>query len=563
MVEYEMDTARLVTSLPTPTVLERAVLYARVSGDDRSKEGRNLAGQLEMGQHYARNKGYSVVAEISEDDRGVSGAEIDLPQLNHVREMAQDGQFDVLVVRELDRLSRNLAKQLIIEEELKRAGVRIEYVLADYDDTPEGRLSKHIRATVAEYEREKIRERMVRGKRQKVKSGSVMMHGKVSYGYRLVKNGNGNQALEIHEAEAEIVRLIFEWYTVGDGESSGLAINAIARKLSEMGVPRPSGRGKGWARSTVAEILSNETYAGIWHYGKKSKKDGEWAWNPQSYWLSLEVPAIVSCETWQAAQKRKQYNRENASRNNKRFQYLLSGRATCGHCGRKMNGTGSYRKDRKKPYVFYRCPVTYKPSDTGDRQCKNKTYFPSQRVDEAVWEWVKSFLTDPESLAEGLELYRAKCEQESEPIRARLDVVESLIDENRGQLEKLLDLYLSGDFPKDVLTERKAHLETTLAALTRERAGLVSRLAAHTLSKDQMLAIKKFAAEVADGLEEADFAAKRNIIEALDVQATLALEEGQRVIHALSVLEPARETLHFASGSSSHGGKGTTRRPQG
>jgi len=47
-------------------------------------------------------------------------------------------------VRELDRLSRNLAKQLIVEEELKRAGVRVEYVLVEYDDTPEGRLQKHL-----------------------------------------------------------------------------------------------------------------------------------------------------------------------------------------------------------------------------------------------------------------------------------------------------------------------------------------------------------------------------------------------------------------------------------
>jgi hypothetical protein len=123
-----------------------------------------------------------------------------------------------------------------------------------------------------------------------------------------------------------------------------------------------------------------------------------------------------------------------------------------------------------------------------------------------------------------------------------------LIDENRGQLEKLLDLYLSGDFPKDVLTERKTHLETTLAALARERVGLASKLEANTLTTDQVQAIKRFAAEVAKGLEEADFAAKRNIIETLDVQTTLALEEGERVIHSLCVL--GQQTLNFASESS-------------
>ena len=149
---------------------KRAVLYARVSSDDRGKDGRNLAGQLDMCREYAHEHGWHVVADLAEDDRGASGASFDLPQLDRVREMAHDGGFDVLVVREIDRLSRSLAKQLIVEEELKRNGVEIAYVLADYDDTPEGRLMKHVRATVAEYEREKIKERMVRGRRLKVPS---------------------------------------------------------------------------------------------------------------------------------------------------------------------------------------------------------------------------------------------------------------------------------------------------------------------------------------------------------------------------------------------------------
>ena len=70
-----------------------------------------------MGREYAKDKGYTIIAELPEDDRGVSGVNIDLPQLNKVREMARAGQFDILIVRELDRLSRNLAKQLIVEDE--------------------------------------------------------------------------------------------------------------------------------------------------------------------------------------------------------------------------------------------------------------------------------------------------------------------------------------------------------------------------------------------------------------------------------------------------------------
>ena len=166
---------------------KRATTYARVSGDDRRKEGRNLEGQLAMYREYCTEQGYRIVAELAEDDRGASGADWNLPKLNQALDMARAGEFDVLVTRELDRLSRRLAKQLIVEEEFKRCGVEIQYVLGEYPDTPEGNLNKNIKAVIAEYEREKINQRMTRGRRRVVKSGKVMLHGgnKAPYGYRL------------------------------------------------------------------------------------------------------------------------------------------------------------------------------------------------------------------------------------------------------------------------------------------------------------------------------------------------------------------------------------------
>ena len=73
-----------------------------------------------MCREYALAHDYELIAELAEDDRGASGASFELEQLNSVRDMARNRMFDVLVVREIDRLSRNLAKQLIVEEELKR-----------------------------------------------------------------------------------------------------------------------------------------------------------------------------------------------------------------------------------------------------------------------------------------------------------------------------------------------------------------------------------------------------------------------------------------------------------
>jgi site-specific DNA recombinase len=147
----------------------RVVLYARVSGDDRSSPNANIEGQLETCHEYALQRGYTIVTALAEDERGASGASLDLEKLNQVRDLAHDGAFDVLIVREIDRFARSLAKQLIVQEELKRADVEIEYVIGEHPDMPEGDLMKHVRASVAEYERLKIAERTARARRQMVR----------------------------------------------------------------------------------------------------------------------------------------------------------------------------------------------------------------------------------------------------------------------------------------------------------------------------------------------------------------------------------------------------------
>ena len=215
---------------------KRAVLYARVSGDDRHREDRNLIGQLDMCREYALQHGYEIVDELAEADRGASGADLQLPQLIRVRDMARTGAFDLLVVREIDRLSRSLAKQLFVEEELRRHGVSIEYVLGEYADTPEGNLMKNLRASIAEFERLKISERMVRGRELSAKSGSVMVYARPPFGYAMIEH-DGKRALEIYEPQARVVRLIFDWYTVGDGNGKPLSMYQIQKKLTEMRAP--------------------------------------------------------------------------------------------------------------------------------------------------------------------------------------------------------------------------------------------------------------------------------------------------------------------------------------
>lgn len=137
--------------------------------------------------------------------------------------------------------------------------------------------------------------------------------------------------------------------------------------------------------------------------------------------------------------------------------------------------------------------------------------------DATVWGWVKSFLTDPEALAEGLSAQKAEREEANKPLRDRLTVVDDLLADNRRQLERLLDLYLAGDFPREVLVERKERLQATIDALEREQADLAAHLETQILSDEQVQTITEFAEKVRGGLEiaEQDLKERRRLIELL------------------------------------------------
>jgi site-specific DNA recombinase len=529
-------------------VINRAVLYARVSSDDTRKDGRNLAGQLEMGREYAESKGYRIVAEMPEDDRGASGAEIDLPQLNRIRDMAARQEFDVLIVRELDRLSRNLAKQLIIEEELKGAGVRIEYVLGEYEDSPEGRLNKHIRATIAEYEREKIRERITRGLRNKVKAGSVMVHGNPPYAYRDVAV-NGVWRLEIYEPEAEIIRLIFRWYVFGDESRKPLALRAIARKLNDMGIP--SSKGGVWHLTVVRSMLSSETYAGVWRYGKNDNRD---RLSDQTQTITVEVDPVVGRDLWEAAQERIEYNKRHGKRNRKPGRYLLSCRVDCGDCNHKLSGTSKIFKGKRYGYYIH-SPGTLNINHT---EADSHKGYNAENVDDRVWQWIEEESTDKEKLLRGAREYRTKQQKALEPVKKELALTEQLIEDKTRQLDVEIETMrlLTSPRAKAKKAADIAAIENQIDSLENRKAELAARLDVEIMTDEQAISMAELTGQVVADLKtlkevQADnpelalmvFEAKQQLIDMLNLKVTLFRENGNPQARITAKVAPSGVTL--------------------
>ena len=232
-------------------------IYARTSTDLQEKE-HTIRSQLDALRRYAQDKGYRVFREYL--DEGYSGATLDRPGLDGLRDDLPSGEFRLVLIHSPDRLARKAVYQYLILEELEKAGIRPEFLNCPVDDSPESKMLLGMQGLFAEYERAKILERTRRGKLQRAREGALV-GGHAPYGYRWIKRNEDRRAhLEVVEYTAAVVRRIYR-LLLDDQASSW----AIARTLTNEGVCTSRGAAQ-WQPMAVFRILSNPAYKGAYRY---------------------------------------------------------------------------------------------------------------------------------------------------------------------------------------------------------------------------------------------------------------------------------------------------------
>ncbi|MCA1679434.1 MAG: recombinase family protein, partial [Actinobacteria bacterium] len=310
----------------------RVAIYARVSSDSQEQRG-TIGSQVALLRARMAAEGHEIAAEFLDD--GHSGARLDRPGLDALRDAAEAGAFEAVWCLTPDRLARSYAYQMLILDELARIGCAVRFTDAPVlDDDPQARLLTQMQGVIAEYERAKISERHRRGKLFRVRAGEAIFW-KVAYGYRRVpRTAEGPARLEIHEPEAAIVREIFEDYT-----TAGRSIRAISRRLYEDGIPTPSGR-EVWSSSTLGGLLRNRTYMGAAEWFRHEttgspapgKSRGHQTLRPKEDWITVPVPAIITADVFEAAQRIKRDNSMFSPRRATPGLWLLRGLVVCGAC---------------------------------------------------------------------------------------------------------------------------------------------------------------------------------------------------------------------------------------
>ncbi|WP_425060953.1 hypothetical protein SCACP_17180 [Sporomusa carbonis] len=367
-----------------------AAIYVRVSTDQQAEKGYSIDTQLEACRKYALELGATTIEEFVDD--GYSGEFIDRPALANLREKLARKQFDVVIAYAPDRLARKTIHLLIISEEISKAGAMRKFASVNFESTSEGELMYKFQGIVAEYEKEKIKERTMRGKRGKAAKGLVINNAK-PFGYTFDPD---KSTYVINEAEAEIVRMIFDFIVK---EKMGTA--RICKELNARGIPSPRAK-KTWIVSSIHRILTNTIYKGIifsmkYRYEKIGLNKKRRTLRPESEWIPIHVPAIIDEVTWQAAQKQLHENKDFAKRNLK-HDYLLNGLVTCAKCERAMVISHS---GCNKLISYYAC-LSQKSSSyvySGQKPCTARQV-PTKLLDEYVFDYLMELCHNPDKIAE-------------------------------------------------------------------------------------------------------------------------------------------------------------------
>ncbi|MEP6817749.1 MAG: recombinase family protein [Marmoricola sp.] len=482
----------------------KVALYVRVSTERQAERG-TIGSQLAVLRERVSAEGHEVAGEYIDD--GHSGARLDRPGLDGLRDGAEAGMFEAVWCLCPDRLARAYAYQVLVLDELTRFGVKVHFSDAPdlADDDPQAVLLTQVQGVIAEYEKAKIAERYRRGKLFRARAGEVTTW-KAPYGYRRIarSEATGPAHLEIYEPEAVVVRRIFT-ERVG-----GTTIREITRQLNADAVPSPTGRPT-WGHSTLSRLLRNEAFVGRVYYNRTETvaapgpvRRARQVPRPREEWISIDCPPIVTDEQFQAASRVAHDNTQWSPRRAEPGTFLLKGLVKCGVCGvgtncHKMRGrNGTWHR-------YYYCR-NHDPLRAGgeERRCPERN-IRADALDEFVFDHVRAALTEPALLLAGEQAVAlAQPIPDDELLTAELTRLDRKIDNASAERRRLVDLFQAGLIEMPELQRRSREVTARHDELTTKRSALAAERTALTNGNLLRRRVNDFAQQIRCIIDQLD-----------------------------------------------------------
>jgi site-specific DNA recombinase len=438
-----------------------AAIYARVSSEQQREE-RTIASQTAALIEFAKSHDLEVPKESVFEDEGFSGATLERPGLERVRDLAAEGHIQVVLAYAPDRLSRKYAYQILLIEEFARHGVETLFVKAPQSASAEDQLLIQFQGMIAEYERAQILERSRRGKRHRARCGEISVLSGAPYGYRYIRKTDEAPAwYRVIDAEARVVQRVYEMYTV-----EGLSMGEIARRLNAEGIPTRKQSAR-WERSVVWAMLRNPAYRGAAAFGKTRvagrirvtralrRRGGIVSSNsigherPHEEWIEIPVPALVSEESFARAQELL-YENKIRSRRRTITPSVVQGLVSCQKCGYAFSRTSTYTTARKLHY--YKCIGSDSWRKLGGPVCDNRMVR-QDLLDQIVWTEVIRLLEDPTLIQQELDR-RLAAARSCDPTKKREQSLQRELTRVGKGIERLLNAYQEELLSLEQLRER-------------------------------------------------------------------------------------------------------------
>lgn len=483
----------------------KVAIYARVSSE-RQDVDLSISAQIKAMREYAEKNKHYVVKEFI--DEAESGKTTDRPEFRNMIARARRSvkPFDIILVWKYSRFARNREDSIVFKTMLRKAGIQVISITEPFEDTPTGRLLEAMIESLDEFYSANLGEEVTRGMRESASRGFYVA-SYAPYGYRKVRINDGGRErpkLEIERNQAQIVQRIFN--SVIDGK--GL-IN-ISKELNREGIISP--RGNSWGKTTVYKILSNEAYIGTLVWGRSNNRD------LPPVRVESALPVIIDQDTFQQVQallKERAFTNVHPKR--VVSNYLLSGLAKCGYCGKSLIGQDA----KGGKFHYYVCGTLQKK---GSGSC-SAIYTRKNKLEQAVIRKIKDHILTYENLKELVNLTNEEMDTATSDYRERLNIISAEINAVNQRLERLYDALETGSLRLADLAPRIQRLRHKQEQLHAARLELENLLSDSKVELVDIETVKSYIDELKDTLDGTSITERKSFIKSFVREVRVAGSE--------------------------------------
>lgn len=446
--------------------------YCRVS-TDKEDQLNSLEAQKQFFTEYTQRTGDVLVRLYA--DEGISGTKIkNRKEFLRMMKDAEQGLFDMVVVKDISRFARNTVDLLQNIRKLKSLGIETQFLTANMTSMGNSEFVLTIFGALAQEESANTSKRVKFGKKLNAEKGRVP---NIVYGYD--KTIGDYFHLTINETEASIIQQIYQWYT-----QEGYGASKIAIMLNERGLKTK--RNCQWSQNAICRILTNELYTGKVINGKEEVADfltGRRTEKDETQWMVVDRPElqIIPPETFEQAQQIMEA-RGKAFKLNKERQsnkYLFSTLIKCKECGWSFRRTV---RTYKNTYVRWVCSGH---NGKGANSCPNAVTVDEDELIDVLQEYFTQLLQSKKQairhvVQEFQRVYKAK--DDNLNYEKELTAQLSKLQKNR---QKYMDMYADDLISREELNDKIGGMRKEIDRLENE----LKMVSYHLTKGDQLEAI--------------------------------------------------------------------------